>query len=100
MKDEQTIVIGIPGKWENRDAIVEAITQHSGGYIFAGMMAAASALSEDIPQVEPIAPSIVSHNDKLLVLWSTGFNPTNNFSNLIVGHFKSRGHGPIHYPLF
>jgi len=38
MKDEQTIVIGIPGKWKNRDAIVEAIAQHSGGYIFAGMM--------------------------------------------------------------
>lgn len=38
MKDEQTIVIGIPGKWKNRDAIVAAIAQHSGGYIFSGMM--------------------------------------------------------------
>lgn len=38
MKDEQTIVIGIPGKWKNRDAIVEAIAQNSGGYSFAGMM--------------------------------------------------------------
>lgn len=38
MKDEQTIVIGIPGKWKNRDAIVEAIAKHSGGYTFAGMM--------------------------------------------------------------
>lgn len=38
MKDEQTIVIGIPGKWKNRDAIVEAIATHSDGYIFAGMM--------------------------------------------------------------
>lgn len=38
MKDEQTIVIGIPGKWKNRDAIVEAIAKNSGGYTFAGMM--------------------------------------------------------------
>lgn len=38
MKDEQTIVIGIPGKWKNRDAIVDAIAAKSGGYVFAGMM--------------------------------------------------------------
>lgn len=38
MKDEQTIVIGIPGKWTNRDAIVKAIEQYSGGYTFSGMM--------------------------------------------------------------
>lgn len=38
MKDEQTIVIGIPGKWKDRDAIVEAIAAKSSGYVFAGMM--------------------------------------------------------------
>lgn len=37
-QDEQTIVIGIPGKWENRDAIIKAIEKHSGGYNFTGMM--------------------------------------------------------------
>jgi hypothetical protein len=38
MKDEQTIVIGIPGKWKNREEIINAIAKDSGGYIFAGMM--------------------------------------------------------------
>jgi len=46
MKDEQSIVIGIPGKWKNREEIVNAIAKDSGGYIFAGMMLMNSTTGE------------------------------------------------------
>lgn len=35
---EATIVIGIPGTWEDIDALRHAIDQHSGGYSYSGMM--------------------------------------------------------------
>ena len=38
MSELPTIVIGIPGKWADRSAIVESIVKHSGGYMFAGMI--------------------------------------------------------------
>jgi hypothetical protein len=32
------IIIGIPGNWQNRSEIVQAIVSRSGGFIFAGMV--------------------------------------------------------------
>lgn len=36
MSNLPTIVIGVPGKWPDRTAIIEAIALQSGGYLFAG----------------------------------------------------------------
>ncbi len=38
MSELPTIVIGIPGKWADRSAIIESIVKHSDGYMFAGMI--------------------------------------------------------------
>lgn len=38
MENEQTIVIGIPGKWADKEAITNAILEKSGGYTYAGVM--------------------------------------------------------------
>ncbi len=36
MTDKPQIIIGVPGKWESRSALVQAIAGESGGLIFAG----------------------------------------------------------------
>ena len=38
MKKEATIVLGIPGVWKDRAAIVDAITEKGGGYTYGGML--------------------------------------------------------------
>ena len=38
MKNEATIVLGIPGIWKDRDAIVKAIEEKSNGYTYNGML--------------------------------------------------------------
>lgn len=38
MSELPTIVVGIPGQWADRSAILESIARHSGGYLFAGMV--------------------------------------------------------------
>ena len=38
MSELPTIVVGVPGKWADRSAILESIVKHSGGYLFAGML--------------------------------------------------------------
>ena len=38
MSELPNIIVGIPGSWADRTAIVESIALHSGGYLFAGMV--------------------------------------------------------------
>lgn len=38
MKDESTIVIGVPGQWEDKAALLKAIEEKSGGYTYGGVM--------------------------------------------------------------
>ena len=38
MSEESKIVIGVPGKWSDRTAIVQSIAEDSGGYLFVGSL--------------------------------------------------------------
>lgn len=56
---EATIVIGIPGTWEDIDAFRHALDQHSDGYSYSGMV-----LLEEVTQTS-FGLEIVEHDPKL-----------------------------------
>lgn len=59
MKEEATIVLGIPGLWKDRDAILEAIATKSGGYTYGGMLLTHTKNNDSF------GLEIYEHDDKL-----------------------------------